>query len=104
VLLAKDLNPQLTPDMFRMTHSQKGFGLTEEAAMIQAELRNPAHSPMTEWDEEAAIVGTTVEGTALAGDVDSGRSSRLAGTWWNRLAGAFQSDEELWRWTGPWDL
>jgi hypothetical protein len=24
--------------------------------------------------------------------------------YWNALAGTYQSDEQLWSWSGPWDL
>ena len=73
--------------------------------MIKVELRTPTHSPITEWEENEVVIGEASEAMAKGGAESFERhSSALACSGWNRLAGTYQSDEELWRWTGPWDM
>jgi len=65
----------------------------------------PLTCKRTEWeDAESSVVKPDVEIIMPSVNYLAGSSSRWACLWWNRQAAAYQSDEELWRWTGPWDL
>jgi len=79
---------------------------TMRPAMRQFKERNATRPAMTEWEGPADVIVCNAD---FEEPKQSARGSEACpevpgSDHWNTLAGAYQSDEELWRWTGPWDM
>ncbi len=76
--------------------------------MILIENNRQSQCRIMRTDENAAPICWSADQRRGVPIHDSGRNSKAkltpADVYWNPFSATYQTEEELWAWSGPWDL